>query len=241
MTRSILATALACSALACGGERAEETGTDARRTAPRGAPAERPVVLFLGTSLTAGLGLEPEEAYPAIVQQKIDAAGLDFRAVNAGVSGETSAGGLRRLDWVLQQPIAVLVVELGANDALRGQDLAVTKRNLQEIIDRTRARQPHARIMIAGMQAPPNLGLAYTRRFRELFAELARENDLSRIPFLLEGVGGVPSLNQSDGIHPNAAGARIMAENVWRVLEPILREIARSAGLPEVAEARPPV
>jgi acyl-CoA thioesterase-1 len=240
MTRSILATALACSALACGGETRD--GRDgARDAASRGAPAaDRPTVLFLGTSLTAGLGLEPEEAYPAVLQQKIDSAGLPFRVVNAGVSGETSAGGLRRIDWVLQQPIAVLVLELGANDALRGQDLAVTKRNLQEIIDRTRERQPEARIVIAGMQAPPNLGLAYTRRFRELFAELARENDAALIPFLLEGVGGVPSLNQSDGIHPNAAGARAMAESAWRVLEPILRRAARSARLPAVAEPRPP-
>lgn len=243
MTRSILATALACSTLACGGEpRDARNEAGIRDTVYRSAPTgNRPVVLFLGTSLTAGLGLEPEEAYPALVQQKIDSAGLDVRVVNAGVSGETSAGGLRRIDWVLQQPIAVLVLELGANDALRGQDLAVTKRNLQEIIDRTRERQPRARIVIAGMEAPPNLGIAYTRRFRELFVELARENDLALVPFLLQGVGGVPSLNQSDGIHPNAAGARIMAANVWRVLEPILRRAARSANLPAVAEPRRPL
>ncbi|MGH7546185.1 MAG: arylesterase, partial [Gemmatimonadota bacterium] len=238
----ILATALACSTLACGGETRDGTnGGGDLDTASRGAPGDRPAVLFLGTSLTAGFGLEPEEAYPALLQRKIDSAGLDFRVVNAGVSGETSAGGLRRIDWVLQQPIAVLVLELGANDALRGQDLAVTKRNLQEIIDRTRERQPGARIVIAGMQAPPNLGLAYTRRFRELFVGLARENDAALIPFLLEGVGGVPSLNQADGIHPNGAGARVMAENVWRVLEPILRRAARSARLPAVAEPRPRV
>jgi acyl-CoA thioesterase-1 len=186
--------------------------------------AEPPAVLFFGTSLTAGLGLEPEQAYPALIQQKIDSAGLDFRAVNAGVSGETSAAGLRRVDWLLQQPIAVLVLELGANDALRGQDLSALRRNLQEIIDRTRARHPQAEIVIAGMRMPPNLGLRYTREFRDLFVDLARENDAALIPFLLEDVAAEPELNQSDGIHPNAAGARIMAQNVWRVLEPILRE-----------------
>ncbi len=160
----------------------------------------------------------------------MDSAGLRFRAVNAGVSGETSAGGLRRIDWVLQQPVAVLVLELGANDALRGQDLAATKRNLQEIIDRASARYPEVRIAIAGMRVPPNLGPRYAREFRQLFVELARENDAALIPFLLEGVAGVPELNQPDGIHPNAAGARIMAENVWRVLEPILRKSASAAG-----------
>lgn len=242
IARSILLSALACFALACGAER-RDRGTangeaeQARDTAPGVAPAgERPVVLFFGTSLTAGLGLDPEEAYPALIQQKIDSAGLGFRAVNAGVSGETSAGGVRRVDWLLQQEVAVLVLELGANDALRGQDLGATKRNLQDILDRTRARHPDARIVIAGMQAPPNLGIAYTRRFSELFVELARENGAALIPFLLQGVGGVPQLNQPDGIHPNAAGARIVAENVWRTLAPVLRETARRAA---VAEPRP--
>lgn len=183
----------------------------------------RPTILFFGTSLTAGLGLEPDEAYPAVIQQKLDSAGLAFRAVNAGVPGETSAAGLRRIDWLLQQPIAVLVLELGANDALRGQDLVAARQNLQAIIDRTRARYPAVRVVVAGMQAPPNLGLRYTREFRELFTSLARENQATLIPFLLEGVAAVPELNQADGIHPTAAGAVIMADNVWRVLLPLLR------------------
>ncbi len=183
----------------------------------------RPVVLFFGTSLTAGLGLEPEQAYPALIQQKIDSARLKFRTVNAGVSGETSAAGLRRIEWILQQPVSVLVLELGANDALRGQDLVAAKRNLQEIIDRTRAKYPNVKVVVAGMQAPPNLGRRYTREFQNLFVELARENHAGLIPFLLEGVGGVDSLNQRDGLHPNEEGEKIVAENVWKVLEPILR------------------
>lgn len=187
-------------------------------------PDPRPVILFLGNSLTAGYGLTPEEAFPALIQEKIDSAGYRYRVVNAGVSGETSAGGVRRIDWLLQNPIAILVLELGANDALRGQDLRATRANLQTIVDRTRARYPDVKIIVAGMEAPPNLGPAYTEEFRNLFVELARENDAALIPFLLDGVGGVPELNQDDGIHPTAEGHRIMAENVWRTLEPILRE-----------------
>jgi acyl-CoA thioesterase-1 len=183
-----------------------------------------PVVLFLGTSLTAGLGVEPEEAYPALIERKIDSAGYAFRVVNAGVSGETAAGGLRRAEWLLAQPVAVLVLELGANDALRGQDLRETRGNLQEIITRTRAAHPDAAIVIAGMEAPPNLGRVYTAEFRRIFRELAEENGAVLIPFLLEGVGGVPELNQADGIHPTAAGHTIMAEHVWKVLEPVLMQ-----------------
>ena len=145
--------------------------------------------------------------------------------MNAGVSGETSAAGLRRIDWLLTQPVAVLVLELGPNDALRGQDLAAAGRNLQAIIDRTRTRYPAVRIVIAGMQAPPNLGRRYTEDFAQMFTDLARENRAALIPFLLDGVGGVAEMNQGDGIHPNAEGARVVAENVWRVLEPVLRQV----------------
>ena len=197
------------------------------------APADdRPVVLCFGTSLTAGLGLAPDSAYPALLQRKVDAAGLRFRVVNAGVSGETSADGLRRIDWLLQQPqrVAVLVLELGANDALRGQDLKAAARDLQAIIDRTRARFPGVRIVIAGMAAPPNLGTRYTREFRDLFVSLARENQAALIPFLLEGVAGRPALNQADGIHPTEAGARIVAGNVWTVLKPVLRRVTPGTG-----------
>jgi acyl-CoA thioesterase-1 len=191
--------------------------------------AQRPAVAFLGTSLTAGLGLDPAQAYPALIQQKLDSAGLPFRVINAGESGSTSAGGLRRLDWLLQQPVRILVIELGANDALRGQDLEATRRNLQAIVDRARAAYPDIEIVIAGMQAPPNLGEEYTRRFRDLFPELARRNRAELIPFLLEGVAAVPRLNQADGIHPTAEGQRLVAENVWRVLRPIAVRVAERA------------
>ncbi|MGH7673917.1 MAG: arylesterase [Gemmatimonadales bacterium] len=187
-----------------------------------------PVVLFLGTSLTAGLGVDPDEAYPAVLRRRIDSLGLGFRVVNAGVSGETSAGGLRRIGWLLREPVAVLVLELGANDALRGQDPAATRANLEGIIDSARRRDPRIAIVLAGMQAPPNLGPAYGRAFQRLFVDLARANGSALIPFLLEGVGGHPDLNQADGIHPTAAGHRIIAENVWRVLEGVLR--SREAG-----------
>jgi acyl-CoA thioesterase-1 len=186
----------------------------------------RPVVLCFGTSLTAGLGLDPEDAYPALLQHRIDSVGLPFRVVNAGVSGETSAAGLRRIDWLLAQPVAVLVLELGANDALRGLDLSAARANLQAIIDKTRARHPGVRLVIAGMEAPPNLGAQYTSEFRALFADLARANDAALIPFLLADVGGVAALNQPDGLHPNPAGAQLVARNVWRVLEPVLRRAA---------------
>ena len=198
-------------------------------TAATAAPTEteRGVVLFLGTSLTAGYGLDADEAYPALIQAKIESAGLPFRVVNAGVSGETSAGALRRIDWLLRQPIAVLVLESGANDGLRGQDPERMKENLRQIIERTRAAYPDARIIIAGMEAPPNLGEDYTSAFRAVFPDLAREYDAVLIPFLLEGVAGVPELNQADGIHPTAEGQAIVARTVWRYLEPVLREVAR--------------
>jgi len=183
---------------------------------------ERAPVVFLGTSLTAGLGVDPAQAYPALIQEKIDSAGLPFRVVNAGVSGETSAGGLRRIAWLAEQPIDVLVLELGANDGLRGHDPESTRANLQAIIDTVRAHHPDAAVVIAGMEAPPNLGDAFTSRFRALFPALARANGAALIPFLLDGVAAVPELNQSDGIHPSPAGHRVVAETVWRALEPLL-------------------
>jgi acyl-CoA thioesterase-1 len=183
-----------------------------------------PVVLFLGTSLTAGQGLDPDEAYPALVQKKIDAAGLPYRVVNAGVGGDTSADALRRLDWLLRQRVDVLVVETGANDALRGQDPAATRENIRAILARARAHSPAPRVVLVGMEAPRNLGADYVRRFRAIYPELARESGAALVPFLLEGVGGMESLNQADGIHPTAAGHERMAETVWRVLEPVLRQ-----------------
>lgn len=202
---------------------------DTARAAPdahRASQHER-VVLFVGTSLTAGYGVGDEGAYPAVLQQMIDSAGLPFRVVNAGISGETSAGGLRRIDWSLQQPADVLVLELGANDALRGIDPAHMRDNLDAILERARELYPDIAIVLVGMEAPPNLGERYTRSFRDVFTDLAREYDAALVPFLLDGVAAEPSLNIDDGIHPNAAGHRILARTVWPVLETVLR--ARAA------------
>ena len=185
----------------------------------------RKVIVFFGDSLTAGYGVASAQAFPALIQEKIDAQGWKFRAVNAGLSGETTAGGLRRIDWVLQRPLDVFVLELGANDGLRGIDPEVTKRNLQAIIDRVKNKYPQAKIALAGMQIPSNLGRNHVTRFREIFPEVAEANNVTLIPFLLEGVGGKADLNFPDGIHPTPDGYRIVAENVWAVLEPVLRSM----------------
>jgi acyl-CoA thioesterase-1 len=182
-----------------------------------------PTIVFLGTSITAGLGLDPEQAYPAVIQRKLDSAGLDYQVINAGVSGETSAGALTRIDWILRQAPAVLVIETGANDGLRGQPPETVRANIQAIIDRTRATSPTTSVILAGMQALPNLGRAYVQRFIALYPELAAKNRIRLIPFILGGVGGVDSLNQADGIHPTPRGQEIVAENVWQILEPVLR------------------
>jgi acyl-CoA thioesterase-1 len=182
-------------------------------------------VLFLGNSLTAGLGLEPSQAFPALLREKADSLGLSTKMVNAGLSGETSSGGLRRVDWLLQQPVDILVLELGGNDALRGIDLSLTRQNLQGIIDKTRAKYPAVEIIVAGMQAPPNLGQEYTTEFRTLFEELARENKATLIPFLLANVGGVPELNLSDRMHPNAKGHGVISETVWKTLLPVIQRV----------------
>jgi acyl-CoA thioesterase-1 len=195
---------------------------------PPHAEAQKPevkTILFFGDSITAGYGIDPDQAFPALIQEKINALGWPFKAVNGGVSGETSAGGLRRIDWVLQQRVDVFILELGANDALRGVDLQETEKNLQGIIDRVRTKYPEARIVLAGMQAPPNLGQAYTDRFRTLFPDLAKKNSAGLIPFLLEGVGGVRGLNLPDGIHPTPRGHALVAETVWTVLKPILASL----------------
>ena len=180
---------------------------------------EVPVVLFFGTSLTAGLGLDTAEAYPALIQKKMDSLGMDYSVVNAGLSGETTASGLNRLDWVFKQNVDILVIELGANDGLRGVSLEETRSNLEEIIKIAREKNPEVKIILAGMQIPPNMGEEYTSEFRSLFPELAKEYDLELIPFLLEGVAGDPKLNQQDGIHPTAEGQQILANNVWEVLK----------------------
>ena len=204
-------------------------------TLPGGVRSRAGNVLFLGTSLTAGYGVGEEYAYPAVIQQKIDSAGLPFHVINAGLSGETSAGGLRRLDWSLQQSVDVLVLELGANDGLRGQSVDALSANLDSIITHTLERYPTADIVIAGMQAPPNLGSAYTRAFADTYTRLAARYHAALIPFLLQDVGGIRELNQGDGIHPTIEGQRIVAGNVWRVLRPVLEKRAGTGsrgGLP---------
>lgn len=208
----LLSTLIACDA-------GQRTVPDEAGPAGATAAAEQKTILFLGTSLTAGYGVLPEEAYPALIQQKVNSAGLPYRVVNAGVSGETSAGALRRLDWLLRQPFSVLVLETGANDMLRGADLDSTRSNIQAIIDRVSNERPAAEIILVGMQAPPNLGNRYLSEFRDMYPGIAEANDLTLVPFLLEGVGGVADLNLADGIHPNAQGQQRVAETVWKVLK----------------------
>lgn len=180
------------------------------------------VILFFGDSLTAGYGLSPEEAFPALAEKELIKNGKDVKVVNAGLSGETSAGGLSRIDWVLRQPIDVFVLELGANDGLRGLPVDQTKKNLQAIIDKVKVKNPNVKIVITGMMVPPNMGNTYTTQFTAIFAELAKNNKATLMPFLLEGVAGNEKLNQADGIHPNIEGHRIVATNVMKVLSPLL-------------------
>jgi acyl-CoA thioesterase-1 len=180
----------------------------------------RPRIVVLGDSLTAGYGLGREQAFPSLLQERLDREGLRFEVVNAGVSGDTSAGGLRRIDWVLEGEVRVLVLALGGNDGLRGLGVSEMKANLSAIIERARARG--IAVLLAGMEAPPNLGAEYSLQFRQAFGELAAEHDVARMPFLLKDVAGVPDLNQPDGIHPNPAGARVIAENLWPHLRPLL-------------------
>jgi acyl-CoA thioesterase-1 len=183
-------------------------------------------VLVLGDSLAAGYGLDPSEAFPALLQAKADARGWKYKIINAGLSGDTSAGGLRRIDWLLKQRIDVLLLELGGNDGLRGIPSQTTRANLQAIIDRVRQRYPEVIVCVIGMRMPPNMGSEYVQAFQNIFPDLAKANHAALVPFLLEGVGGRPELNQADRIHPTAEGQAIVAENVWQVLEPILRPSA---------------
>ncbi|HVU34030.1 MAG TPA: arylesterase [Opitutaceae bacterium] len=195
----------------------------AQAAGPAAAPRPHTIVFF-GDSLTAGYGLDdPEaEAYPALVQQKIEAAHLDWRVINAGLSGDTTAGGLHRVDWILRQPVGIFFLALGANDGLRGIDPDVTRRNLEEIVARVRSKAPNATIIIAGMRMPPSMGEDYTQRFQEVFPAVAAAAHTRLLPFLLEGVAGRPDLNQADAIHPNENGAKRVADTVWQMLRPLL-------------------
>jgi acyl-CoA thioesterase I len=180
---------------------------------------------MVGTSLTAGLGLDPEDAYPALLQRKADSLGLHVDIVNAGLSGETSAGALRRIDWLLRGPADVVVIESGANDGLRGLNVDSTRANLRAIVGKVKAARPAARILLVQMEAPPNLGAKYTDAFHAMYQDVAKEAGVSVMPFLLQGVAGVTSLNQQDGIHPNERGEQIVANNVWAALEPVLKQL----------------
>lgn len=206
-------------AAACSGPQPPSSRPEARPV-ETAALSDRPRIVILGDSLTAGLGLPSSQAYPALLQQRIDRRGLDYEVVNAGVSGDTTAGGLRRLNWVLSGEVRVLVVALGANDGLRGLPVAEMRRNLSTIV--ATARNRGVQVLLAGMEAPPNVGPEYTEAFRDVYRDVARSQSVPLIPFLLEGVAGESNLNQRDGIHPNEAGAEHLAETVWQALEPIL-------------------
>lgn len=208
--------------MGCTGASNESKDTDATALMKSETGTEKKVIIFFGNSLTAGYGLELSEAYPALIQMKIDSLGLNYEVINAGVSGETSASGNSRVDWVLESVIDVFILELGGNDGLRGLELSETYKNLQSIIDKVKSKYPDAVIVLAGMQVPPNMGKTYSDEFAAIYPRLARENNLPFIPFLLEGVGGERHLNLADGIHPTAEGQKIVAENVWAVLKDLL-------------------
>ncbi len=215
----------AAAVAACGAPAVERSAES--RSAPatsdsivRQQQATRPRIVVLGDSLTAGLGLPVEQAFPSILQKRLDDQGYAFDVVNAGVSGDTSAGGLRRLDWALGGDVKVLIVALGGNDGLRGIPVSEMKQNLETIVRRTRDRR--IKVLLVGIEAPPNFGERYTNEFRQAFQDVAREAGVAFVPFLLEGVAGIPALNQADGIHPTAEGARIMANTIWSGLEPLL-------------------
>ena len=233
ITHNVLLAGMVVAVIACGGQdekvpsgadsaKAKANATLAAETKPaKFAPGA--TVLFAGTSLTAGYGLDPDSAYPQQVQRLMTADGMPFQVVNAGVSGETSSGLLRRLSWLMREPFDVIVIETGANDGLRAIPVATMEQNIQRIIDGVRAARPSAQIVLVQMEAPPNLGRAYTTAFREAFPRLAKKNNVALLPFLLDGVAGVRRLNQNDGMHPNEDGERIVALNVWKALKPLLQ------------------
>lgn len=211
--------------LSCGDQKKEEEkSAEKEKTEEKDEQSNSKTILFFGDSLTAGMGLDPNEAFPAVIQEKLDSLGINYEIINAGLSGETTASGKNRVDWVLNQEVDIFVLELGANDGLRGIPLEETEKNLQQIIDIVQEKYPNTRIILAGMEIPPNMGPEYTAEFRSIFPKLAKKNEVELIPFLLEGVAGYPDLNQADGIHPTAEGHQIVAENVWEVLEPMVEK-----------------
>jgi acyl-CoA thioesterase-1 len=205
-------------------------GADSAAAAKTGADTGRaPVVLFFGTSLTAGLGLDPEQAYPMLIEKMAQAEGVPIKVVNAGLSGETTAGAVRRIDWVLRAPVDLIVIEAGANDALRGLGPEDARGNLEQLIAAVRAKQPEAKIALIQMEAPPNYGVTYTQSFHAVYPEVAKRENVVLLPFLLDGVAGIPRLNQPDGVHPNLTGERIVANNVWKALKPVVVKLDRGS------------
>lgn len=225
MKRIIFALLLASGFIACQNNTTPETKSTETTATPNATPApvtNKEAIVFFGNSLTAAYQLTKEQGFPALIQEKIDSLGLPYHCVNAGLSGETTADGVNRIDWVLQQPMDIFILELGGNDALRGLPITESRKNLQAIVDKVKAARPDCKIIIAGMMAPPNLGATYTNAFRDMYPELARKNKALLIPFLLDKVGGEATLNLEDGIHPNIAGHKIVAETVWKVLKTAL-------------------
>ena len=216
---------LAATLFSCGGEKKENSDkqADSGQTAAKVPAGKKKIIVFFGNSLTAGYGLDdPSQGFAGLIQKRIDSLGLNYKVVNAGVSGETTSGGNSRIDWLLKQPFDVFVLELGGNDGLRGIPVSETRKNLQEILDKVKAKYPDAKRVLAGMQIPPNMGQKYATEFKDVYADLAKKNEVTLIPFLLEGVGGESKLNQADGIHPTAEGHRILAENVWVRIKDLL-------------------
>lgn len=215
--------------ISCGNDTKSESTVDASENATTETETQEKssnkTILFFGDSITSGYGLDDtNDAFPGIIQAKIDSLGLNYEVINSGVSGETSAGGKSRIDWILNQDIDIFVLELGANDGLRGVAITETKANLQAIIDAVKAKSPDTKIVLAGMQMPPNMGGDYTSQFKAIFSDLASENNIAFIPFILENVGGIKELNQNDGIHPTAEGHKILAETVWEVLSGVIKQ-----------------
>jgi len=210
---------------ACGNSKTSSADSDttANKTASAQATNTK-TILFFGDSLTAGYGLEDpmSESFPSVVQTKIDSLKLPYKVVNGGLSGETSAGGKSRIDWLLRQKVDIFILELGANDGLRGLQTDETAKNLQAIVDKVKAKYPNAKLVLTGMMVPPNMGADYANAFKAVFPEIAKKNNMVFLPFLLNNVAGIKDLNQADGIHPTAKGAKIVADNVWGVLKPML-------------------
>jgi acyl-CoA thioesterase-1 len=221
----ILIPFLAILIFSCNSKKKEETNDsgDSVKSESKTPVGKKKTIVFFGNSLTAGYGLDdPSLGFAGLIQKRIDSLGLAYKVINAGVSGETTSGGNSRIDWLLKQPLDVFVLELGGNDGLRGIPVSETKKNLQAILDKVKAKYPDAKLVLAGMQIPPNMGQKYATDFKAVYKEIADKNDIKLIPFLLEGVGGESKLNQADGIHPTEEGHKILAENVWIIIKDLL-------------------